>query len=219
MSDEELKAELERVRAETYRRTCRSAVIAFTLVAVACADQRPTTPPPRAPAPYFAYQPACPSPPPCPACVQAPVLQPTAPVAAQPCPASNGKLTVMYPSAPQWNDPAPLSDSTVTCDFRIDSWVGLERGLVAAWSGKSAEPTVITFTGLNTKKPAIKGNLGTGSVLKTQDDGTNIFLLEPASAGNVITYAINRRARLAVFTKTYFVNDQPLGYLMLGRCY
>ena len=122
----------------------------------------------------------------------------------------------------------PLGEDIVNCEFRaISSFVYQNKE--EAWSeenrkvhysiSEDKEPTLVTFSGLSTKNPKIKGNLGEGPLAKIKEDDETYVLLEQNTSGDIFTYTIFKEEKIATWYKAYKMIGTPFGMLSMGYCY
>lgn len=167
-----------------------------------------SSPPPGPTPPPAQTAPACPQCPSCPTCAGA--------VAAS---GSERVIRADYAPSPQWSEEAALGGDTISCDFRVSAQGTEENGEIRVSLHKQ-DPLVLTFVGVRSKKPMLKGNVGMGELQRVKDDGDEVVLVERNAVGNVFVYSISRSRRLAVWTKSYFMMGAfPYGLVLVGRCY
>jgi hypothetical protein len=130
-------------------------------------------------------------------------------------------LAADYPrDSPPLPDGLPLSGDMITCDFRVFASGDAARGnpLIKV---STQTPVTMTFAGLHSKEPRLKGNHGESPIVIASDSPEEIVIVERNGLGNVFTYTIARETGLAIWTKAYFMlrADKPVGSLSVGRCY
>ena len=125
-------------------------------------------------------------------------------------------LSAAYPEAIQWSRTEPLTADTVSCDFRILADTDQQHEQLRINLSRQ-EPMLLTFTGLKTRRPRLKGNNGEGPVVVVSDDGDEIVMFD--GDGGASTYTIKRKKRIAVWTKARFILASPYGLVSVGRCY
>jgi hypothetical protein len=115
----------------------------------------------------------------------------------------------------------PLNDQLVTCTFQVFGWADQQGGKPKAYVRKERD-MVVTFVGLDTEEPLLKGNTATGLARRVADDGDTVTLVETTSGNVFSVYMISRRARRAVFTKansTTIGEQWMYGYASIGVCH
>ncbi len=121
-----------------------------------------------------------------------------------------------------------LSEDIINCEFKItsdfvyknqkDAWSDENRKVYYETSD-SETPNLITFAGLSTKEPKIKGNQGDSPVIMLKNDTDSIVLVEQNAFGDMFTYTIFKQEKVAVWHKAYKLVKAPYALLSMGYCY
>lgn len=121
----------------------------------------------------------------------------------------------------------PLGEDIINCEFKATSTYIYQNkqnplsneNRKVYYSTTEEKPTLVTFAGLSTKAPMIKGNNGDGPLTKIKDDSETIVLLEQNSMGDFFTYTIFKKEKVATWYKAYPMINSPFGMLSMGYCY
>ena len=78
------------------------------------------------------------------------------------------------------------------CSYRLYAIAGItnKKHEPEVELSKSEQPLVLVYSGLDTDRPTLKGNVGEAPLNKVSDDGDQIVLLERNAKGNVFTHTI-----------------------------
>lgn len=125
-------------------------------------------------------------------------------------------------------DEGALSDDLVNCEFKVlssfiyknqkDSLSDVGRKVVYE-TVEQETPVLLTFAGLSTENPMMKGNNGDSQLIKVKDDNESIVLAEKNSFGELFFYTIFKKEKVAVWSKTYKLLSMPYAHLSMGYCY
>ncbi|MDO8557274.1 MAG: hypothetical protein Q7R98_02310 [Candidatus Jorgensenbacteria bacterium] len=121
-----------------------------------------------------------------------------------------------------------LSEDIINCEFDVvsdfvyknqkDAW-SKENKKVYYETSSSKTPNLLTFAGLSTREPKIKGNNGDNPVTILKNDTDSIVLVEQNVLGDMFTYTIFKQEKVAVWNKTYKLLVAPYALLSMGYCY
>lgn len=121
----------------------------------------------------------------------------------------------------------PLSSDIVNCEFKVisnfvyqnenEAWSDKDRKVY--YSTSEEKPNLITFTDLSSKQPKIKGNMGDDLLTRLKDDEDTIVLLEKNMLGDIFTYTIFKKEKIATWYKSYKMITAPYSMLSMGYCY
>lgn len=121
-----------------------------------------------------------------------------------------------------------LSDDIINCEFDVvssfdyknkkDAWSDKDRKVYYETSD-SKTPNLITFAGLSTKEPKIKGNNGDSPLIILKNDAESAVLVEQNAARDMFTYTIFKKEKVAVWHKAYKLITTPYALLSMGYCY
>ncbi len=121
-----------------------------------------------------------------------------------------------------------LSEDIINCEFDVTSDfiyknakepTSEENRKVYYETSDSKTPNLITFAGLSTKEPKIKGNQGDAPLIMLKNDAESIVLVEQNSFGDMFTYTIFKQDKVAVWHKAYKLVTAPYALLSMGYCY
>ena len=121
----------------------------------------------------------------------------------------------------------PLDPDAVTCEFRVTSYFQYKNsaepwkttGKIINFKTVEDIPTTISFSGLYSNEPRIKGNMGIRSLTKIKDDDETLVLVEKNMVGDIFTHTIYKKDKIAVWSQTYPLLGNPLAMLSMGYCY
>ncbi|OHA99653.1 MAG: hypothetical protein A3G47_00470 [Candidatus Zambryskibacteria bacterium RIFCSPLOWO2_12_FULL_39_45] len=121
-----------------------------------------------------------------------------------------------------------LSEDIINCEFDVVSSfdyknqkdaLSEENRKVYYETSDSKTPNLITFAGLSTKEPKIKGNDGDSPVIMLKNDAESVVLVEQNAFGDMFTYTIFKQEKVAVWHKAYKLVATPYALLSMGYCY
>ncbi len=131
-------------------------------------------------------------------------------------------------TAPSFTDYGqPLSEDIINCEFKVISNFFYENKdevsdndrKVYYETSEENKPNLITFAGLSTKEPKMKGNLGDTPLTMLKNDAESIVLVEQNAFGEMFVYTIFKKERVATWYKAYRLVATPYGMLSMGYCY
>jgi len=121
-----------------------------------------------------------------------------------------------------------LSEEIINCEFKVissfiyqnkdDAWSEENRKVYYETADES-KPNLITFAGLSSKQPRIKGNAGDSPLVMLKNDNETIVLVEENAFGDMFTYTIFKQEKVAVWHKAYKLITAPYGLVSMGHCY
>lgn len=121
----------------------------------------------------------------------------------------------------------PLSEDMINCEFKVISHFFYENKdevsdkdrKVYYETSEESKPILITFAGLSTKEPKMKGNLGDTPLTMLKNDAESIVLAEQNAFGEMFVYTIFKKERVATWYKAYKLVATPYGMISMGYCY
>ena len=121
-----------------------------------------------------------------------------------------------------------LSKDLVNCEFKVitnftynnqkDTLSDKDRK-VAYQTTEQETPILITFAGLSTDNPMMKGNNGDNQLIKIKDDNESVVLAEKSDFGDLFFYTIFKKEKVATWSKSYMLINTPYAHLSMGYCY
>ena len=118
--------------------------------------------------------------------------------------------------------PRAAGDSILTCTFSVGTASFYEGVLaeksIAATLDRKEGPWSIVFTGLDTNRPRMKGNMGEQDLLVLRRTPTTVWLGEVPPLGGLNVWTIFSEHKTAVLSKQYELLGGPLGVLSMGKC-
>jgi hypothetical protein len=126
------------------------------------------------------------------------------------------------------NHAQSLDNDIVNCEFEVisnffyenrEDFSSKQNRKIYYETNKESKPSVITFINLNTKSPQMKGNLGSGKLVVLKNDKETIVLAEQNTFGDIFTYTIFKKEKIAVWQKTYKLISNPYSMNSMGYCY
>ncbi len=121
----------------------------------------------------------------------------------------------------------PLSEDMINCEFKVisnffyenkDEISNADRKVYYKTTEES-KPILVTFAGLSTKQPKIKGNLGDAPLTMIKNDTESIVLAEQNAFSEMFVYTIFKQERVATWYKAYKLVSTPYGMISMGYCY
>lgn len=121
-----------------------------------------------------------------------------------------------------------LGDDIINCEFRtVSDYVynnekdplSDEDRKVHYSTSDSKTPNLITFAGLSTEEPKIKGNNGDSPLAVIKNDDDSLVLIEKNAFGDMFVYTIFKQEKVAVWHKAYKLIKEPYALLSMGYCY
>ena len=121
----------------------------------------------------------------------------------------------------------PLNEDIINCEFRIISSFLYENKYEISNTGRKiyyetiedGNPRLITFTGLSTEQPKMKGNLDDGPLIMIKNDEESVILVEQNVFGEMFIYTIFKQEKVAIWYKAYKLMNDPYGMISMGYCY
>jgi len=122
----------------------------------------------------------------------------------------------------------PLSEDMINCEFKVISsfvygnkkdTLSEENRKVYYETSEESKPNLITFAGLSTEEPKMKGNLGDTPLAVLKNDAESIVLAEQNAFGEMFVYTIFKKERVATWYKAYKLVATPYGMISMGYCY
>lgn len=120
-----------------------------------------------------------------------------------------------------------LNDDVIICEFKVSSIFAYEN-IDQVWSTEDRKiyyetsidgPMNITFVGLSSSQPTIKGNNGDAPLITVKNDNEEIILVEENAYGELFTYTIFKQEKVAIWTKAYKLIETPYATTSMGYCY
>jgi len=121
-----------------------------------------------------------------------------------------------------------LSEDIISCEFDITS-IFIYKNKSNAFSEENRKVyyetlnnkslILVTFAGLSTKNAKIKGNNGDSPITILKNDEASIILVEQNDVGDMFTYTIFKKEKIAVWNKTYKLIGMPYALTSMGYCY
>jgi len=120
-----------------------------------------------------------------------------------------------------------LSEDIINCEFKTISDFVYKNGKEITsdkdrkvyYNTSEGKPNLITFAGLSTKEPKIKGNMGDSPLTILKNDTETVVLVEQNAFGDMFTYTIFKKEKVAVWHKAYTLVATPYALLSMGYCY
>lgn len=122
----------------------------------------------------------------------------------------------------------PLTADTINCEFKVtstfiyqnkkDSW-SKEGRTVNYEVSSNNNSSLLTFTGLTTNNPKLKGNLDEVQLTILKNDNESIVLAETNGASDIFLYTVYKKEKIATWYKSYMLLNSPFGLLSMGYCY
>lgn len=121
----------------------------------------------------------------------------------------------------------PLSEDIINCEFKvISSFVYQNKKETLSDKNRKInyittdeKPNLITFAGLSSKEPKLKGNMGDSPLTEIKNDNETIVLIEKNGIGDIFVYTIFKKEKVATWYKSYKMLIAPFGMLSMGYCY
>lgn len=124
----------------------------------------------------------------------------------------------------------PLGKDIINCEFKVTSAFtykndkdSLSENNRKVYYKTSVAPedkkSLITFAGLSTKEPKIKGNFGDSPLSILKNDSETIVMAEQSLMGDTFIYTVFKKERVATWYKSYKMLVVPFGMLSMGYCY
>lgn len=126
------------------------------------------------------------------------------------------------------------AQSVLVCSFEQSALVQQDSGgELSAKIGKGSplqiapdelDSETIVISGLDTKRPVLKANLGesTLTILRTvehRDFGKVLWLAEAPPLGGLNIYTVFLKSKIVIESKQqWFITEGPLGSISMGRC-
>lgn len=118
----------------------------------------------------------------------------------------------------------PLGQSVINCEFKVISDFMVDPSddfgtTKIRYQSKSSEPINITFSGLNTLNPVMKGNGGEDPLIFLDETNTQVTFASSNAFGDMFIYKIYKDKKVATWYKSYELFGKPYAMLSMGYCY
>lgn len=129
-----------------------------------------------------------------------------------------------YPGTQEWTQtPRPLGD-VVVCEFRGAAYASYDdvphQEPSPQFELRPGEVLRVTFTGLGSQHPRVKGNSGEAPLELLKNTEAEWLLVEQTAGGIPVFYNISKLTRSIIWTKAYTTaRGRPFGFLSVGRCF
>jgi hypothetical protein len=142
---------------------------------------------------------------------------------------NNNLVTESKETTPSFKDYGlPLSDDVINCEFKVTSNFVFENKIdtsdranrkVYYNTSEEKTPNLISFSGLSTETPRMKGNFGDEPLVILNNTPESITLATQNAFGEIFIYNIFKEERVATWYKSYKLADLPFSLLSMGYCY
>jgi hypothetical protein len=119
-----------------------------------------------------------------------------------------------------------LGKEVISCEFNVISDFYYENkkdpfeaeGKKIYYGSESEDPITLTFAGLTTDKPVLKGNNGEAQLTVLKNDDVSIVLAEVNAFEEVFLYTIFKEDKVATWQKSLNLIKTPYAMQSMGYC-